>query len=70
MGHRDSFLEPGKNLIMALFFTIITLASWFLLRSPNYYKLGLFVFFIPIAIIGLYILWAVIMLISSGGKWN
>ncbi|HQP78165.1 MAG TPA: hypothetical protein PL069_12195, partial [Saprospiraceae bacterium] len=70
MGFQESFLEPGKNLILALLFIFFTAASWFLLKSPNYHKLGMIVFYIPIVIIGLYILWAVIMLIGSGGKWN
>ncbi|MBK7233066.1 MAG: hypothetical protein IPH93_12600 [Saprospiraceae bacterium] len=69
-GHQESFFEPGKNLIMASVFLFFTLTSWFLIRDSNYAKLGYFVFYIPLVIIGLFVLWTLIMLIGSGGKWN
>lgn len=70
MGHNESFFESGKNFLIALLFSFFTFSSWFLIRNQNYHKIGLIIFYIPIVLIGLYLLWALTIIIGSGGKWN
>ncbi|MBK9270134.1 MAG: hypothetical protein IPM48_00930 [Saprospiraceae bacterium] len=70
LGHEESFFEPGKNLIVASVFSFFAIASWFLIRNPNYSKLGYAVFYIPLIVAGLFVLWTLTILIGSGGKWN
>jgi len=69
-GHQESFLEPGKNIIIALLFSLFALGSWFLIGTTNYSKLGYILFYFPLILIGLFVLWTLSMLIGSGGKWN
>lgn len=70
MGHAESFSDSRKYIILALSFSAFAVLSWFLLRNPHFHTAGLIIFFIPIAIIALYLLWVIIHLISAGGKWN
>lgn len=70
MGHNESFFESGKNILVALLFSFFTLSSWFLIRNQNYHKIGLTIFYIPLVVIGIFLLWALTIIIGSGGKWN
>ncbi len=70
MGHYESFLVPGRNLIIGLILGAVALAGWKLIKNPASYKLGLFIVYLAAGLALLFILCFVILLIFSGGKWN
>ena len=70
MGHYESFLVPGRNLILALLFGCFAFFGWKLLKTAAMSKVGALLLYFPIICILLFMLWFIILLISSGGKWN
>ncbi|MEI2695837.1 MAG: hypothetical protein V9E90_12270 [Saprospiraceae bacterium] len=69
-GFYEPFLPAGRNLGLGLVFTVIAGLSWFLIRQPAYHKAGNFIALLPLIAIGLFVCWFLIVMISSGGKWN
>lgn len=70
LGHNESFFEAGRYIVIALIFLTITLLGWFLMKNPNYSKMGITILYIPIIIAGIFGLWTIIMLLSANGRWN
>lgn len=70
LGHNESFSEAGRYIVIALIFLTITLVGWFLMKNPNYSKMGITILYIPIMIAVIFGLWTVIMLLSANGRWN
>jgi hypothetical protein len=70
MGLLASFFEPGKNIILATLFSFFAIVSRQLLIKPTFRKLGLVIFYLPIVISLLFLLWVIIIIIAAGGKWN
>jgi len=69
-GFYEPFLPAGRNLAIGVIFALITGLSWFLLRQPSYQKAGTILIYSPLILFGLFICWFLIVMISSGGKWN
>lgn len=69
-GFHEPFLPAGRNLAIGFLFAVITGVSWFLIRQPAYEKAGTYLVYLPLIVIGLFICWFLIVMISSGGKWN
>ena len=70
LGHTESFRMPLIYLTCALLFGSVTLIGY-KIQSDNFTHFLLKgLFYLPISVIGLYILWAILLVISSGGKWN
>ncbi|MBK8699642.1 MAG: hypothetical protein IPN29_08870 [Saprospiraceae bacterium] len=70
LGHAESFRVPGLYLFGGIAFTALAVGGWYLSKNPAYGKIGLGLLMLPAIIVALYGLWAVFLLISSGGKWN
>lgn len=69
-GFYEPFLPAGRNLGLGLVFALIAGLSWFFVRQPAYQKAGNFIALLPLIAIGLFVCWFLIIMISSGGKWN
>lgn len=70
LGHVESFRLPGLYLSGSVLFIICAFIGWRLYNSGN---IGLFektLFYLPLVLVITYALWAVVLLLSSGGKWN
>lgn len=70
LGQEESFLEPGKYLFAGLVMLAITIGGWYLIRHTEYQKTGNLILFFPLVVLVLFALYTVVILISSGGKWN
>jgi hypothetical protein len=69
LGQVESFLEPGRNLVIGLIFSGITAFGWYFIRQSILSKSGYFLFYLPLIIVGIIFLYFFINLIF-GAKWN
>lgn len=69
-GHEESFAEAGKALGIAAFLVGLAVGSYFISKQAAVAKPLLFIVYLPITALVLYGLWAILLVISSGGKWN
>jgi hypothetical protein len=69
-GHYVDFLDSRINLIPGLGLTIITFLAWVALKNQQSIKLGNILLFLPLSLVLGYGLFAVFLLMVSGGKWN
>ena len=70
MGHQESFLASGRNLAIGGILAFLVVGSYYLLKSPNYARLGAILLYLPIGLVLLYVIWAIIIIVSAGGRWN
>lgn len=70
MGHEESARSWLLNLVIFLLLLGFSAAAFWLHRYTGQQRLGNFFLFLPLGLVGLYLLWAIFLLISSGGKWN
>ncbi len=70
LGHTESFRMPLIYLTCALLFGAVTLIGYKIQSGNSSHFLLKALFYLPISAIGVYILWAILLVISSGGKWN
>ena len=70
LGNEESFLMPGRYLGLTLLLIAMSSGGWYLLKYTAMTKLGNLILFFPYIIILLYALFAIVLLLSSGGKWN
>lgn len=70
MGHEESFRLPGLYLFGCFLFIICAFVGWRLYNSGNAGIPEKLLFYLPLVLVIAYALWAVVLLISSGGKWN
>ncbi len=69
-GHYVNFHSSGINISVGGVISLLTIVAWFALKNQGTYKLGNFLLFIPIGLVIVYGLFALMLIISSGGKWN
>ncbi|WP_373492999.1 hypothetical protein [Aquiflexum sp.] len=73
LGHHDDFIGDITNtwhLVLSVVFFLFTFGAYKAYKSPASNPILKWFAFLPVALIVLYILWAIIILISAGGKWN
>jgi len=70
MGHHESFLASGRNLSIGGILALLVVGSYYLLKNPNYARLGAILLYLPIGLVLLYAIWAIIIIVSAGGRWN
>ncbi len=70
LGQDESFRLPGLYLFGSVLFIICAFIGWRLYTSGNTGLFEKMLFYLPIVLVIAYALWAVVLLISSGGKWN
>ncbi|MFZ1749908.1 MAG: hypothetical protein WAU01_06935 [Saprospiraceae bacterium] len=70
LGHEESFSLAGKHLALTIFLIAMSAGGWYLMKYTSMTKLGNVILFFPFIVIGLFALWAIILVLSSGGKWN
>ena len=70
LGHSESFRMPSIYLFLAALFSTTTFIGYKIWANHSVNFLIKSIFYLPIIAIGLYILWAIVLIISSGGKWN
>lgn len=70
LGHAESFRMPLIYLTCALLFGAVTLMGYKIQSGNSSQFLLKAFFYLPISAVILYILWAILLVISSGGKWN
>jgi hypothetical protein len=70
LGHEESLRLPMIYLICAVVFGTVTYIGYKLGTGTSLHFIFKALFYLPVAAVLLYILWAVLLVISSGGKWN
>lgn len=70
MGHQESAKVPIRYALGALFGMAVSFIGYKYYKSGELSLILKIIFYTPISLTLLYILWAVLLLISSGGKWN
>ena len=70
LGHTESFRLPMIYLVCAFIFGVNTYIGYRLYSGVNIGLILKSVYYLPFIAVGLYILWAILLIISSGGKWN
>ena len=69
-GHTESFRVPLIYIVSALLFGVVAFIGYKLCSGHNVNFVFKALFFLPFAAVILYVLWAILLVISSGGKWN
>jgi hypothetical protein len=69
MGHYESFLVPGRNLVVGLILAGLTALAWYCVRQPVLSKTAYFLLYLPVIIIGVIFILILINYIS-GARWN
>lgn len=69
-GQQDSLGPAIRQLIPALIMGGISIAAWWLMHHTPFEKAGKILSWSPIIIVAIYFSWMLILLGSSGGRWN
>lgn len=69
-GHYVSFHESGIYLSTGGVISILTILAWYAMKNPGTQKLGNLLLYIPLGLVVAYGLFAIFILLASGGKWN
>lgn len=73
LGHQDVYFDDVNNiiyLVLTIVFGVFTAIGWFAYRNPSLHAIFRWLTFLPIGILVLYVVFAIFLLISSGGRWN
>lgn len=70
LGHTESFRLPFIYLVCAILFGLVSFIGYRIWTGQSVHLIFRSLFYLPVAAIVLYILWAILLVISSGGKWN
>jgi hypothetical protein len=70
MGQSESLKTPLLYIACAGVFTTTTYIGYRIWANLPTSLLPKMFFYLPIGLVLLYVLWAILLLISSGGKWN
>lgn len=70
MGHQDSFLVPGQHLAAGLLLGGFAYLGWRWLQQPAATGAWGYWLYLPAGALLLFALWFLILLMSSGGRWN
>lgn len=73
LGHGDAYFGDVPNiiyLVLTIVFGLFAGIGWYAFRHPNTHAIFKWLPFLPIGVILLYVLFAVVILVSSGGRWN
>ncbi|MBK6362674.1 MAG: hypothetical protein IPF52_03915 [Saprospiraceae bacterium] len=70
LGHTESFRLPLIYLTCALLFGTVSFIGYKLFSGGSSHFLLKTWFYLPATAVGLYVLWAILLVFSSGGKWN
>lgn len=70
LGHNESFFMPGRNLVIGIFLAAFTWLAWQFISQNNMSKIWSVLLYLPVIVVGLFFLFMLITLLSSGGKWN
>jgi hypothetical protein len=70
LGHNESFFMAGRDLVIGLVLAAFAWWTWHAINHPSSNKYAQVLLTLPIIIIGGFFLLAIMVLISSGGKWN
>ncbi len=69
-GHYVNFHEGKISISIASILSVLTVLAWIAFKNPDSYKLGNMLLFIPLGLLVAYGLFAVFLIVGSGGKWN
>jgi hypothetical protein len=70
LGHTESFRLPLIYLVCAALFGVVSFIGYKLYSGHNVNFAFKALFYLPLTAVILYVLWAILLVISSGGKWN
>ncbi len=70
LGHQESFLIPGRNLILAAILSTCTLGAWYGMQQEHNNRLANLFLYFPITVVGLFAMWTIILIVGAGGRWN
>lgn len=70
LGHAESFRLPMIYLVSAILFGLVSFVGYRIWIGHSVHFILKSLFYLPVAAIVLYILWAILLVVSSGGKWN
>lgn len=73
LGHHDDFFGDVTNilhLVMTVVFSLFAFGAYKAHKSPAANPILKWLVFLPVALIVLYFLWGILIIFSSGGKWN
>jgi len=70
LGHEESFKMPLIYLISGIVFSVLSYLGYKIYKSEDVILLLKIIFYLPLIIVALYGIWAILLLLSAGGKWN
>lgn len=70
MGHYESFLVPGRNLVIGLILGGVAFGGWKLMKNPDTATIGLILTYFPFIIALLFLLYFALIFATNGGRWN
>ena len=70
MGYQESFLIPGRTIVLALLLSMCSFGAWYALRQLQMQRVASILLYFPLLVVVLFALWTIILLLGSGGKWN
>lgn len=73
LGHHDDFFADVTttwHVVMSIVFFLFAFGAYKAYKSPASHSILKWLVFLPVGLVVLYVLWAIIIIISSGGKWN
>lgn len=70
LGHQESFLPAGRNLIISAVLMLSAWYSWYIFNTPGSSRFMHFLAYLPFVMVALFFSYMMLVLILSGGKWN
>ncbi|HMP28896.1 MAG TPA: hypothetical protein PKD85_04815 [Saprospiraceae bacterium] len=70
LGYTESLRLPLIYLFLAILFSSVTYIGYRIWTDLSANFLMKLLYYLPLSAIGLYVLWVILLIISSGGRWN
>lgn len=70
LGHSESIRLPLIYWVSAVSFSSLSIIGYNIIKGNTDSFILKSLLLIPLALVVLYVLWAILLIISSGGKWN
>ncbi|MBK9399720.1 MAG: hypothetical protein IPN36_02340 [Bacteroidetes bacterium] len=69
-GQQDSFFETGRLIAIGGVLSFFAAGAYYFVKNPSEGTIGSFLLYFPLVILVVFVIWTIILIISSGGRWN
>ncbi|MBK9400850.1 MAG: hypothetical protein IPN36_08325 [Bacteroidetes bacterium] len=53
-----------------MFYPFFAAGAYYFVKNPSRGTIGSFLLYFPLVILVVFVIWTIILIISSGGRWN